>query len=74
MELGGETQEAFSNHDGETQESLSEHEKKPEVLADCEQEQQRKVNEEGHGPIPPALRKLIISGNIPPILASRTRS
>ena len=41
---------------------------------DREQEQQRKVDEKGHRPIPPALRKLLISGNILPILASRTRS
>ena len=56
----------------ETQEALSEH----------EQEQQQKEGEAGPAsgsanlerPALPALRKLTIDGNIPPILSSRTRS
>ena len=56
----------------ETQEALSEHER----------EQQQKEGEAGpasgstdlEGPVLPALRKLTIDGNTPPILSSRTRS
>ena len=67
-----ETQEAFSELEEETQEALSE----------LEQEQQQKEGEAGpasgsenlEGPALPALRKLTIDGNIPPILSSRTRS
>ena len=68
----GETQGAFSKLEVETQEALSEH----------EQEQQQKEGEAGpasgsenlEGPALPALSKLTIDGNIPPILSSRTRS
>ena len=67
-----ETQEAFPEHEGETQGALSEH----------EQEQQQKDSEAGpasgsenlEGPALPALRRLAIEVNIPPILSSRTRS
>ena len=67
-----ETEEAFSELEEETQEALSEH----------EQEKQQKEGEAGpasgsanlEGPALPALRKLAIDGNTPPILSSRTRS
>ena len=74
-----ETQEALSKHEGalseceeETQEALSEHDR----------EQQHKEGEAEpasgsenlEGPALPALRKLTVDGNIPPILSSRTRS
>ena len=72
LKLEEETQEASSELEEETQEALSEH----------EQEQQKKDGEAGpesgsansEGPALPALRKLTIHGNIPPILSSRTRS
>ena len=78
-----ETQEAFSEHEGETQGALSElKEETQEALSEHEREQQRKEGEAGpasgsanlEGPALPALRKLTIDGNIPPILSSRTRS
>lgn len=62
MELGGETQGAFSEHEGETLEALSEHEeetqetlsqheeKTQEALPEHEQEQQQKENEAGSAP------------------------
>ncbi|CAM9397304.1 unnamed protein product, partial [Ascophyllum nodosum] len=67
---GGETQGALSDPGEDTQE----------VLSEDEREQQHK--EEGaearsaslEGPTVPALRKLAIDGNVPPILSSRTRS
>ena len=66
-----ETQEALSELEEETQEAFSEH----------EQQQQHKEGEAGPalgsanlGPALPALRKLTIDGNVPPILSSRTRS
>ena len=77
-----ETQEAFSEHEGETQGALSDlEEKTQEALSEHEQEKQQKGGEAGpasgsanlEGPVP-ALRKLTIDGNIPPILSSRTRS
>ena len=78
-----ETQEAFSEHEGETQGSLSElEEETQEVLSDHEQEQQHKEGEAEpasgsanlEGSALPALPKITIDGNIPPILSSRTRS
>ena len=80
---GHETQEALSELEGVTQGALSEHEEETqEALSENEREQQ---HEEGgaepalglanlEGPALPALRKLTIDGNIPPILSSRTRS
>ena len=70
QELGQEQQ--LTMHEHETQEALSEHER----------EQQHKEGEAEpasgsaylEGPALPALRKLAIDGNIPPILSSRTRS
>ena len=79
----GETQGAFSKLEEETQEALSElEEETQEALSEHEYEQQQKEGEAGsasgsensEGPASPALRKLIIDGNIPPILSSRTRS
>ena len=78
-----ETQEAFSEHEGETQGALSElEEETQEAFSKHEEEQQRKKGEAGpasgsenlEGPALPALRKLTINGNIPPILSSRKRS
>ena len=65
-------QGALSELEKETQEALSEHERG----------QQQKEEEAGpasgpanlEGPALPALLKLTIDGNIPPILSSRTRS
>lgn len=82
-ELGGELQGTTSKLGGEAQEAFSDHDRKTqEALADCDQEQQQKEDEEGpvsglakpDGPIPPVLRKLTISGDIPQILVSHTRS
>ena len=79
----GETQEAFSKLEEETQEALSElEEETQEAFLEHKQEQQQKEGEAGpasgsvnlEGPALPALRKLTIDGNIPPILSSRTRS
>ena len=78
-----ETQEALSEHEGETQGALSElEEETQEALSEHEREQQHKKGEVEpasgsanlEGPALPALRKLTIDGNIPPILSSRTRS
>ena len=78
-----ETQEAFSEHEGETQGALSELEEEThEALSEHEREQQHKEGEAEpasgsaklEGPALPALRKLTIDGNIPPILSPRTRS
>ena len=78
-----ETQEAFSEHEGETQGALSElEEETQEALSEHEREQQHKEGEAEpasgsanlEGPALPALRKLTIGGNIPPILSPRTRS
>ena len=77
------TQEALSEHEGETQGALSElEEETQEALSEHEREQQHKEGEAEpasgsanlEGPVLPALRKLTIDGNIPPILSSRTRS
>ena len=82
-EHGGETQRAFSKLEEETQEALSElEEETQEALPEHEQEQQQKECEAGPASgsanleesALPALRKLTIDGNIPPILSSRTRS
>ena len=79
----GETQGAFSKLEEETQEALSElEEETQETFPELEQEQQQKEGEAGpasgsanlEGPALPALRKLTIDGNIPPILSSRPRS
>ena len=78
-----ETQEAFSEHEGETQGALSElEEETQEALSEHKREQHQKEGEAGpasgsanfEGPVLPALRKLTIDDNIPPILSSRTRS
>ena len=79
----GVTQGAFSKLEEQTQDALSElEEETQEALSEHEQEQQQKEGEAGpvsestnlEGPALPALRKLTIDGNIPPILSSRTRS
>ena len=79
----GETQGAFSKLEEQAQEALSElEEETQEALSEHEQEQQQKEGEAGpasesenlEGPALPALRKLTIDGNIPPIFSSRTRS
>ena len=79
----GETQGAFSKLEEQAQEALSELEQETqEALSEHEQEQQQKEGEAGpasesanlEGPALPALRKLTIDGNIPPILSSCTRS
>ena len=70
QELGQE--QHLTLHEHETQEALSEHDR----------EQQHKEGEAEpvsgsanlEGPALPALRKLTINGNIPPVLSSRTRS
>ena len=78
-----ETQEALLGHEGETQGALSELEgETQEALSEHEREQQHKEGEAEpasgsanlEGPALPALRKLTIDGNTPPILTSRTRS
>ena len=78
-----ETKEAFSEHEGETQRAFSKlQDETQEALSKHEQEKQQKESEAGptsgsvnlEGPALPALRKLTIDGNIPPILSSRTRS
>ena len=78
-----ETQEALSEHEEETQGALSKlEEETQEVLSEHEREQQHEEGEAEpasgsvnlEGPALPALRKLTIDGNIPPILSSRTRS
>ena len=78
-----ETQEALSEHEGETQGALSElEEETQEALSEHEREHQHKEGEAEPAsgsanleePALPALRKLTIDGNIPPILSSRTRS
>ena len=78
-----ETQETFSEHEGETQGALSElEEEMQEAFSEHEQEQQQKESEAEpasgsanlEGPALPALRKLTIDGNIPPILSSCMRS
>ena len=77
-----ETQEAFSEYEGETQAAFSKLEETQEAFSEHEQEQQQKHGEAGpasrsenlEGPALPALRRLTIDGNIPPILSSRTRS
>ena len=79
----GETQGAFSKLEEQAQEALSKLEEETQkVLSEHEQEQQQKEGEAGpasesanlEGPALPALRKLTVDGNIPPILSSRTRS
>ena len=78
-----QTQEAFSEHEEETQGALSElEEETQEAFSEHEREQQLKEGEAEpgsgssnlEGPALPALRKLTIDGNIPPMLSSRTRS
>ena len=77
------TQEVCSEHEGETQGALSELDKEAqEALSEHEQEQQQKEGEAGpasgsvnmKGSALPALRKLTIDGNVPPILSARTRT
>ena len=79
----GETQGAFSKLEEQAQEALSElEEETQEALSEHEQKQRQKEDEAGpasesanlEGPVLPALRKLTIDGNIPPVLSSRTRS
>ena len=79
----GETKGAFSKLEEETQEALSElEEETQEALSKHEQKLQPKRGEAGpasgsenlEGPALPALCKLTIDGNIPPILSLRTRS
>ena len=82
-EYEGETQGTFSKLEEETQEASSEvEEDSQEALTEHEREQQQKEREvvppsgsaNLEAPVLPALRKLTIDGNIPPILSSRTRS
>ena len=82
-EFEEEAQGVFSEHEGETQKVLSElEEETQEALSEHAGEQQHKDGEAEpasgsanlEGPALPALRKLTIDGNIPPILSSRTRS
>ena len=79
----GATQGAFSRLEEQIQEALSElEEKTQEALSEHAQEQQQMEGEAGpasrsanwEGPVLPALRKLTIDGNVPPILSSRTWS
>ena len=74
----GETQGAFSKLEEETQEALSELEVETQkAFSEHEQEQQQKEGETGpasgtenlEGPALPALRKLTLDGNIPPIFS-----
>ena len=78
----GETQGAFSKFEEEPQEALSDLEDETqEAFSEHEQGQQQKEGETGpasgsadlEGPALPAMRKLTIDGNIPPVLSSRTR-
>ena len=78
-----ETHEPFSEHKGGTQGALSElEEETQEARSEHEREQQLKEGEAEpasgsanlEGPALPALLKLTIEGNIPPILSSRTGS
>ena len=79
----GETQGTFSKLEEDTKEALSKvEEETQEALSKHEREQQQKDGEAGpasgsanlEGSALPALRKLTIDGNIPPILSSRMRS
>ena len=70
QELGQEQQ--LTLHEHETQEALSEHERDQQLKEGEAEPVSGSANLEG--PALPALRKLTIDGNIPPILASRTRS
>ena len=75
------TQEVCSEHEWETQGVLSELDKEAQEAL-SEHEQQQKEGEAGPAsgsvnlkePALPALRKLTIDGNIPPILSARTRT
>ncbi|CAN0452183.1 unnamed protein product, partial [Ascophyllum nodosum] len=69
-ELEGETQGALSDHGGDTQEVLSEDEREQQH----EEEGAEARSASLEGPTVPALRKLAIDGNVPPVLSSRTRS
>ena len=78
----GEMQGAFSKLEEEPQEALSElEEETQEAFSEHEQGQQLKEGEAGPAsgsanleePALPAMRKLTIDGNIPPVLSSRTR-
>ena len=82
-ESEGETQEEFSKIEEQTREALSElEEKTQEAVSEHWQEQQQKESEAGppsglanlEGSALPALLKLTIDGNIPPLLSSHTRS
>ena len=73
-----ETQEAFSEHEGEMRGAFSKlEEETQEAFSEHEQEKQQKEGEAEpasgsgnlEGPALPALHKLIIDGNIPPILS-----
>ena len=70
LELEGETQGALSDHGEDTQEVLSEDEREQQH----EEEGAEARSASLEGPTVPALRKLAIDGNVPPILSSRTRS
>ena len=81
-EYEGETQGTYSKLEEETQEASSElEEETQEALSEHDREQQQKEGEAGpasvsanlEGPALPALRKLTIDGNMPPILSSRTK-
>ena len=65
------TQGALSEHEEETQEALSEKEREQQHEEGGAEPALGLANLEG--PALPALRKLTIDGNIPPILSSRTR-
>ena len=67
-----ETQEALSEFEEETQEALSEHDREQQHEKGEAELASGSANLEG--PSLPALRKLTINGNIPPILSLHTRS
>ena len=70
QKLGQEQQ--LTLHEHETQEALSEHEREQQHKEGEAEPASGSANLEG--PALPALRKLTIDGNIPPILSSRTGS
>ena len=72
MKFEEETQEALSKLEEETQQALSEHEREQQHKEEEAEPASGSANLEG--PDLPALRKLTIDGNIPPILSPRTRS
>ena len=66
------TQGALSELEEETQEAISKHEREQQLKEGEAERTSGSANLEG--PALPALRKLAIDGNIPPIFSSRTRN